>query len=120
MMMFLGKKTIIFACKINVNKKHKIMFISFIAEEKIAVSTRRSSELWNHFNPLENNRAECKYCKNRLSTAGGSIGNLRRHMTRKHAGILIEKSKPSKVEANKESLTPEKARQYYDSLIMKL
>lgn len=96
------------------------MLISFIAERKTAMSTRRFSELWNHFNPLQNNRAECKYCKNRLSTAGGSIGNLRRHMTKKHKGVLIEKSKPNKVEANQEPLTPEKARQYYDSLIMKL
>lgn len=53
---------------------------------------RKSSSLWYHFNQKEANRAECKYCKIILSTAGGSIGNLKRHLAKKHPTVPIDRT----------------------------
>ncbi|KAJ8971547.1 hypothetical protein NQ317_003201 [Molorchus minor] len=50
---------------------------------------RKRSEIWNHFEPRDNNKAKCSYCSQIISAAGGSTGNLARHMRTKHVGISI-------------------------------
>ncbi|XP_059216912.1 E3 SUMO-protein ligase ZBED1-like isoform X1 [Stomoxys calcitrans] len=51
---------------------------------------RKSSAIWAHFEEIATEKAKCKYCKNILSIASGSIGNLSRHMKRKHPLIPIK------------------------------
>lgn len=57
---------------------------------------RKHSPLWTHFTE-ENDRkkAKCKHCSTLISIAGGSNGNLTRHMKTKHALIpLIVERQP--------------------------
>ncbi|XP_039290365.1 uncharacterized protein LOC111056277 isoform X5 [Nilaparvata lugens] len=49
-------------------------------------STVRST-VWLHFDRVEGNGGKCKYCSSRLSCAGGSTGNLTRHIKSKHPDI---------------------------------
>lgn len=55
------------------------------------MSSRQSSDIWYHFNKTEANRAVCKYCSSLLSIAGGSLGNLRRHLKNKHPTVPMER-----------------------------
>lgn len=48
--------------------------------------SRKTSEIWNHFSEQGNEKAECNYCKTKLSVLKGSTGNLTRHMRLKHPG----------------------------------
>ncbi|XP_075165827.1 uncharacterized protein LOC142238154 [Haematobia irritans] len=61
---------------------------------------RKTSPIWTHFVEIGKDRAQCKYCKNSLSTVSGSIGNLSRHMKRKHPATPIntERQMPSLVQ----------------------
>ncbi|XP_075153306.1 E3 SUMO-protein ligase ZBED1-like [Haematobia irritans] len=61
---------------------------------------RKTSPIWKHFVEIGKDRAQCKYCKNSLSTVYGSIGNLSRHMKRKHPATPIntERQMPSLVQ----------------------
>lgn len=45
---------------------------------------RKHSDVWLHFIEDGDKRAKCKYCKTSLSVAGGSHGNLARHLKAKH------------------------------------
>ncbi|XP_037946423.1 zinc finger BED domain-containing protein 4 isoform X2 [Teleopsis dalmanni] len=56
---------------------------------------RKTSNIWTHYIVQEAGRAKCKYCKSSLSTAGGSQGNLHRHMRTKHSSILQLERKSS-------------------------
>lgn len=67
---------------------------------------KESSELWYHFNKKEANRAECSYCKSILSLAGGSTGNLRRHLKNKHPTIPIERCTTSSASRSRSRTPP--------------
>lgn len=45
---------------------------------------RKFSAIWNHFAEQPDKKAKCNYCKAFISIAGGSHGNLSRHMKTKH------------------------------------
>ncbi|KAF0749845.1 zinc finger BED domain-containing protein 1-like, partial [Aphis craccivora] len=52
----------------------------------------RTSELWNHFEPVEGDKAKCGYCSIKLSTAGGSLNNLKRHLLARHPTVTINRN----------------------------
>ncbi|KAL4085334.1 hypothetical protein QTP88_027193 [Uroleucon formosanum] len=49
----------------------------------------QTSEVWNHFTECEYLKAKCGYCSIILSTSGGSLSNLKRHMKSKHCTIPL-------------------------------
>lgn len=49
----------------------------------------KTSELWNHFIQIENQKAKCGYCSVIISLSGGSLSNLKRHMKSKHYTIPL-------------------------------
>lgn len=55
------------------------------------MAPRRKSDMWNHFTELENSKAKCGYCNKILSIAGGSFGNLSRHIKTVHPAVLVSK-----------------------------
>lgn len=57
------------------------------------MAPRKRSETWNHFSELDNSKAKCGYCSKILSTAGGSFGNLNRHLKTVHPAVLFSKAK---------------------------
>ncbi|KAF0715631.1 zinc finger BED domain-containing protein 4-like, partial [Aphis craccivora] len=57
------------------------------------MAPRKSSETWNHFSELANSKAKCGYYSKILSTAGGSFGNLNRHLKTVHPAVLFSKAK---------------------------
>lgn len=57
------------------------------------MAPRKRSDMWNHFTELENSQAKCVYCSKILSIAGGSFGNLSRHIKSVHSAILISEAK---------------------------
>lgn len=69
------------------------------------MSARRSSNVWYHFTEKEASRAQCRYCNGLISTAGGSLGNLRRHLKNKHPTIPEQRSgsEPSEPSASSSS-----------------
>ncbi|CAH2095706.1 unnamed protein product [Euphydryas editha] len=53
-------------------------------------SRRKHSSLWMHFTEeKESKKAKCKYCSSYISFAGGSNGNLIRHIKTKHHAISL-------------------------------
>lgn len=56
--------------------------------------SRKRSEVWMHFEVLSDNsnKAICNYCKNTFSIAGGSLGNLSRHLKKMHPTISVKRS----------------------------
>ena len=53
-------------------------------------SKRKNSSLWTQFTEeIDSKKAKCKYCSTLISIAGGSNGNLIRHMKTKHALIPL-------------------------------
>ena len=42
--------------------------------------SRKRSQIWTHFNFLDNTKAECRVCKKKISYRSGSTNNLHRHM----------------------------------------
>ncbi|CAH1407194.1 unnamed protein product [Nezara viridula] len=67
--------------------------------------SRRTSSIWYHFNE-GNDKAECVYCKKLISTAGGSFGNLRRHLKKKHPTVPEERRRRSITPYGKRSESP--------------
>ncbi|KAH8280579.1 hypothetical protein KR018_010984 [Drosophila ironensis] len=53
-------------------------------------SKRKYSEIWNHFDHLDNSKAKCMHCNAIISFAGGSQGNLSRHLKNKHPVATID------------------------------
>lgn len=45
----------------------------------------KTSEIWRHFNQINDNNAKCSYCSSVYSYKGGSTSNLNRHLKRKHS-----------------------------------
>lgn len=45
---------------------------------------KKSSDIWNHFSVINNEKAKCSYCSNPISYKGGSTTNLTKHLKRKH------------------------------------
>lgn len=52
----------------------------------------KTSEIWNHFEAIESSKAKCGYCSIQLSTAGGSLSNLKRHLTAKHPTVTLNRN----------------------------
>ncbi|CAH0563035.1 unnamed protein product [Brassicogethes aeneus] len=60
------------------------------------MSSRKKSEVWNHFELNEgNNKAKCNYCSALISKE--STGNFTRHIRSKHIGIPINREKNTEV-----------------------
>ncbi|CAL1671772.1 unnamed protein product [Lasius platythorax] len=57
----------------------------------MSLHKRHKSEIWNHYEEAPNNKAKYSYCRQLISTTGGSTGNLLRHMKTKHVGILVSR-----------------------------
>ncbi|KAM8705437.1 hypothetical protein ACLKA7_009828 [Drosophila subpalustris] len=54
------------------------------------MSKRKRSNIWNHFIANEDGKTgKCIYCKSSLSIAGGSQGNLARHLKLKHPTVNL-------------------------------
>lgn len=45
---------------------------------------KRTSDVWNHYSVINNEKAKCSYCTNSFSYKGGSTANLSKHLKRKH------------------------------------
>ncbi|CAG9789133.1 unnamed protein product [Diatraea saccharalis] len=59
---------------------------------------RKHSSLWTHFTEEnDNKKAKCKHCSTLISIAGGSNGNLTRHMKTKHALISLKVERQPKI-----------------------
>lgn len=56
------------------------------------MAPRKRSDMWNHFIDLGDSKAKCGYCGNQYSVAGGSFGNLRRHLKTVHPAVIISKA----------------------------
>ncbi|XP_032575340.1 zinc finger BED domain-containing protein 1-like [Drosophila sechellia] len=69
-------------------------------------SKRKHSKVWNFFDSVDEKSAKCKYCKTVLSVAGGSQGNLSRHLKNKHPAAL-EETKRQTNESRQEANTPQ-------------
>lgn len=56
--------------------------------EPPAAKRKKTSEIWNFFDPVGTNQAICKLCKSKFSFTG-SISNLKKHMGRKHPTVSL-------------------------------
>jgi len=56
------------------------------------MAPRKRSDMWNHFTEVENSKAKCGYCGNTYSVAGGSFGNLSRHLKTVHPTVILSKA----------------------------
>lgn len=52
----------------------------------------KTSEVWNHFTVEEYQKAKCDHCNVLISTAGGSLNNLKRHMKAKHFTVPLNRN----------------------------
>lgn len=52
----------------------------------------KTSEIWNHFTEVEYQKSKCDHCSAVISTSGGSLGNLHRHMKLKHITIPLKRN----------------------------
>lgn len=50
-------------------------------------SRKKTSNLWNHFSEEDNKKGKCNYCSETISFTSGTLGNLTRHLKRKHPTI---------------------------------
>ncbi|XP_055904989.1 zinc finger BED domain-containing protein 4-like [Eupeodes corollae] len=75
----------------------------------MAMRRRKTSILWDHFSETEKEKAKCNYCKEVICFSSGSLGNLSRHLNRKHAGISIRPLERQPVITPSASATPETA-----------
>lgn len=51
---------------------------------------RKRSDIWNFFTATNENSAKCNFCNSPFSYKGGAIGNLTRHLKRKHPFSLTD------------------------------
>lgn len=59
---------------------------------------RKRGLVWNHFAPLEDEKAKCITCPAVISYKRGSTSNLLRHMKKKHPEIDVKDEDPLKEE----------------------
>lgn len=59
---------------------------------------RKRGLVWNHFAPLEDEKAKCSSCPAVISYKRGSTSNLLRHMKKKHPEIDVHDEDPLKEE----------------------
>ncbi|XP_047518984.1 E3 SUMO-protein ligase ZBED1-like [Pieris napi] len=50
---------------------------------------KKKSYIWQHFSPINNQKAKCEHCSKVLSFSGGATGNLNRHMKKLHGTIQL-------------------------------
>lgn len=68
---------------------------------------RKRGLVWNHFAPLEEEKAKCIVCPAVISYKRGSTSNLLRHMKKKHPDIDVHDEDPMKVENGGETMASE-------------
>lgn len=51
--------------------------------------SRKHSSIWNHFNDVDNVKAQCRICLNKISYKTGSTHNLHRHMRTVHLTVKL-------------------------------
>lgn len=51
--------------------------------------SRKHSSIWNHFNDVDNVKAQCRICQNEISYKAGSTHNLHRHMRTVHPTVKL-------------------------------
>lgn len=51
--------------------------------------SRKHSSIWMHFNNVDNVRAQCRICQNKISYKAGSTHNLHRHMRTVHPTVKL-------------------------------
>nr|CAI5847869.1 unnamed protein product [Callosobruchus analis] len=54
------------------------------------MNSRCRSVVWDHFQKKDNNSAKCNYCSHNIKYTGGSLGNLRRHLSTKHTLLNVD------------------------------
>lgn len=59
---------------------------------------RKRGLVWNHFAPLEDERAKCSVCPAVISYKRGSTSNLLRHMKKKHPEVDVHDEDSLKTE----------------------
>lgn len=59
---------------------------------------RKRGLVWNHFAPLEDEKAKCNVCPAVISHKRGSTSNLLRHMKKKHVNIDVHDEDSLKAE----------------------
>lgn len=61
--------------------------------------SQKRRNIWRHFNWLksDDNRAECRVCKLKLSVRGGSTNSLHRHMRTLHPTVQLEEMREAGV-----------------------
>lgn len=52
---------------------------------------KKRSNVWNHYTLIAANVAKCNYCNEKKSFAGGSTGNLLRHVKTKHVTVPLHR-----------------------------
>lgn len=52
---------------------------------------KKRSNVWNHFTLTTDNLAKFNYCSEKKSFAGGSTGNLLRHIKTKHVTVPLQR-----------------------------
>ena len=67
-------------------------------QEKAAKKMRKRGLVWNHFAPLEDERAKCNVCPAVISYKRGSTSNLLRHMKKKHPQVDVQDEDPLKAD----------------------
>lgn len=71
------------------------------------MAPKKRSDIWFHFEHLDNASAKCLYCKLVLSTKNGSMGNLNRHMKTKHPTINIARGQVTSAVIEREESVPQ-------------
>lgn len=51
--------------------------------------SRKHSSIWNHFNDVDNVKAQCRICQKKISHKAGSTHNLHRHMRTVHPIVKL-------------------------------
>lgn len=60
-----------------------------VANKLMKGMRKTRSKVWNHFDKIDHINSKCIHCSRCISVSGGSIGNLLRHIKRKHPSIEI-------------------------------
>lgn len=56
----------------------------------------KTSEVWNHFVVMADDKAKCGYCSSKLSFSSGNTANLKRHLMAKHPTVPLNRCDSSR------------------------
>ncbi|XP_051935570.1 E3 SUMO-protein ligase ZBED1-like [Hippocampus zosterae] len=57
---------------------------------------RKRSEIWTHFNVIDNSKAACRLCKVKISHKSGSTNNLHRHIRKVHPSVQLREKRQAR------------------------